>query len=266
MSNYLERLFVLGAVFALGILAIAFPIVNAQPTGADPTELGTGRFPAAAAGSHEALAGNVTTLNLAGESITRTWQGYHGNVTGNIVLGDADGNKLYNWAEVNPRGQVFASTNETVQWAYAQCFNYTAAGTFASDTANAGGTSQFGLNLTQLHAMFNVQAIDADSVDRTFNTTGSGGHPLFYLGSLEFTEGQCNSAWLFVDGEYQASDFSNALLYEPETASVIFTAIIEYETSQGFDGQNYDYQMLVIEDGHGTNTATTTYYFSVEIQ
>jgi hypothetical protein len=44
-----------------------------------------------------AEAGNITTMNITGWSQTQTWSGFVGNVTGRIVLDDADNKSLYEW-------------------------------------------------------------------------------------------------------------------------------------------------------------------------
>ena len=61
------------------------------------------------------------------------------------------------------------------------------------------------------------------------------------------------------------NNFEEALLYEPNSQSVIFTSIID-EDVLGFDGRTHDFEMIVLEDGRGTDTATTTYYFYVELE
>ena len=38
------------------------------------------------------------------------------------------------------------------------------------------------------------------------------------------------------------------------------------EDEPGFDDNPHDFQMIVLEDGHGTDTATDTYYFWVELE
>jgi hypothetical protein len=55
-------------------------------------------------------------------------------------------------------------------------------------------------------------------------------------------------------------------LYEPISTSVIFVSILDEEGPLGFDAASHDFEMLVLEDGHGTDTLTTSYYFYVELQ
>jgi hypothetical protein len=66
----------------------------------------------------------------------------------------------------------------------------------------------------------------------------------------------------------------NVLLYDNTTINQtgwIYTTLIENRTPSStndlvcYNGQACDFQILVNEDGHGTNTATTPYYFWVEL-
>jgi hypothetical protein len=248
------------------VLMIFFSVVTAlEPSGGNLTVINSSRAVAGDPTGVPAIAGNVTELNIYGVSNTRSWQGYFGNVTGTIQLADSSSNVMYNWSLASPRGEIFASTNDTINWQYLQCFNYTSTGTFADDTANAGGTSQHGMNLTQLHGLFNIEDRDIDSVEKTFNLFNLDGHIPFYASSLEFSQGECPTSRSFTNiGAAEPGKFDNALLYEPTSRSVIFTALLN-EDVMGFNGRTHDFQMLVLEDGHGTNTDTTTYYFYLEL-
>ena len=263
--------------FVAGVIANPYNVFGAQNT-----QINTSRLAPYNASNHSAYAGNVTELNIYGYSVTRAWQGYFGNVTGVITLSDSASNVMYNWSVTSPRGQVYASTNGSgITWTQLQCFNYTALGSFASDAAQAGNTSLNGMNLTQLQAMFNINSSgfngsikssrDEDSVDRTFTYRSDGadsdgrGHRLFYANYLQFDEGECWATRIYGPGGAQTIDiFEQVLMYEPESKSVVFTSLLN-EDVLGFDGRHHDFQMLVLEDGHGTNTATTTYYFYIEL-
>ena len=138
------------------------------------------------------------------------------------------------------------------------------------------------MNLTQLQDIFTINSSgfngsirssrDVDAVDWTFTYIGDGtgvdgrGHRQFFANYLNFTEGQCWTTRVYgPDGSQEEGEFEQVLLYEPESRSVIFTSLLN-EDLDGFDGKSHDFQMLVLEDGHGTNTATTTYYFYIEIE
>ena len=234
-----------------------------QPFGAETTFINSTRAPIDPAASVQAQAGNVTELNIFGYSPTQTWQGYFGNISGTIQLADAGDNVMYNWSLASPQGEIYASLNDSINWASIQCLNFTADGTKNDDTANAGNTSLYGTNLTQLEALFNIDFDDVDGVNETFNLFD---HNAFYTNNLEFSQNECRSTRLFGDsGSGVDSEFEEVLMYDPTTESVVFASIID-EDVMGFDNRTHDFQMLVLEDGHGVDIAESTYYFYVELE
>ncbi len=252
--------------FALFILISSFHVSAIGPTGGSVTPGTPQTAPADAAGSAAAQAGNVTAINIFGYSTTQTWQGYFGNVSGTIQLADASDNVIYNWTLAEPSGEVYASTNSTITWGNMQCFNFTANGTGGLGTS--GGTNQGGTNLTVLESRFNIASDDVDGVNETFSfAPGGDGHDLFYSANLQFSAGECLSTKLFNSGGGQASNqFEEVLLYEPATSSIVFASLLEEGTLNGFNSEDNDFQMIVPEDGHATDTSATSYYFFVEIE
>ena len=133
------------------------------------------------------------------------------------------------------------------------------------DTDNAGGTSAHGTNLSILEDMFGIAWDDVDGVNETFTLLGSG-HNTFYTNNIAFPEGQCRNTQVFSNaGQGEDNKFEEVLLYEPTTRSVIFTSLLN-EDLLGFDNNPHDFEMLVLENGHQTDTSTTTYYFWVELE
>lgn len=241
-------------------------VLAVQPFGANFSEVSSQRAPVDAPQSHEAIAGNVTEINIQGFSTTQSWQGYFGNISGTIQLADANDNALYNWSLASPQGEIYASINDSIDWTNIQCLNFSATGTYADDTSNAGGTSQFGTNLTQLESAYGIDWDDVDGVNETFTLLGASSHDTFYANNLEFLDSECHTTRLFTDlGTSEAGKFEEVLLYEPTSQSVVFTSLID-EDVLGFDDRTHDFQMLVLEDGHATDTSTTTYYFYVELE
>jgi hypothetical protein len=251
---------VIGVFFAYSAFAIQpnGAIINARPP---ETSFGN----STAADDAFAQAGNITELIITGTAVTQAWQGYYGNVSGTIELADASGDMMYNWSGyTNPTGEVYASTNSTISWVNVQCFNYTAEGNFSTDGETAGGTSLYGLNLSQLETMYGIATSDADGVDTTF--TGANSHVEFYTANKQFSAGECVSSDIFDSaGKSTDGNFEEALLYEPTTASVVFVSILE-SNQAGFDNKPHDFEMLVLENGHSGDTTSTTYYFFTELQ
>ncbi|HLC78299.1 MAG TPA: hypothetical protein VJH92_04185 [Candidatus Nanoarchaeia archaeon] len=262
-DSRLRSIFILSFIILFINLSCVLAI---SPTGANVTSVSNSTTSPDTPQSHAAVAGNVSELNLVGYSVTQSWQGYYGNVSGTIQLADSSDNILYNWSLASPEGEIYASINSTVSWTNVQCFNYTASGTFASDAGNAGGISQFGMNLTMLEGNYSIALEDVDGVNETFTLSGAGTHDNFYTNNLNFSEGECSNTRVYSDnGVGVNNEFEEALLYDPLGRNVIFTSILD-ENVLGYDGAAHDFEMLVLEDGHGSNTTTTTYYFYVEIQ
>ncbi len=211
--------------------------------------------------STAALAGNVTELNISGETITRHWAGFYGEISGKIVLEDANGNVFYDWTVANPQGEIYAARTNTVSWANIRCANATERS--GEDTfANA------------------TPANDEDAPSRTFLAYGSTdgytvtnghtgpGHPTFWVGSVQIDANTCYSAKMY-NSTRQEGEFWEVML--SDGSQVIYAATIANTNSQdngadGFDGTNHDFEMIVPEDGTGTDTATTTYYFWIELE
>jgi len=257
---YLVLLFFLAVSLQLSFIS------SISPSGGNVTIVKTETAPADTAGVQQAIAGNVTELNIFGYSTTQTWQGYFGNVSGTIQLADSNDKVLYNWSLASPQGEVYASTNSTILWNNVQCLNFTADETYTNEAGNGGTTNLHGLNLTGLENRFNITPNDVDGVNETFTLSGAGSHKLFYTSNQEFTGNECKSTRVYDNtGTGVNNHFEEVLLYEPTTESVIFTSILNSDTL-GFDNKTYDFEMLVLENGHGTDVSTTPYYFFVELE
>ncbi len=189
--------------------------------------------------SVDALAGNVTRLDINGLSITTSWQGYYGNISGNVILADAQNYSMYEWGNgTSISGEVYASRNDTIDWANIQCANSTI---IAAEESYLGQSSG-----------------DSDSVTNTFNSTS---HPSFFVGTTNLTGCPSTNAW--TSGAQNASNWHQILLADPND-KVVYTTIIDHGAT-GFDGETHDFQLLVGENGKNGDTSTTTYYFYTEL-
>ncbi|HOH03980.1 MAG TPA: hypothetical protein PK032_00740 [Candidatus Pacearchaeota archaeon] len=213
--------------------------VSALPTGANVTNLSSTRAPADDPTSAEAIAGNVTELSIFGYSLTQSWQGYFGNVSGTIMLADGNDNVMYNWSLASPEGEIYATNSSSVEWQGIQCY----------DEAN---------NMTFFENMFGIKPDDVDGINETFNLND---HPEFVTNSILFTAGSCDNTKLFDSNG--VGTFDEVLL--TDGSNLIFTSLL-LEDANGFDNVPHDFEMIVLENGHGTDIATTTYYFWVELE
>jgi len=173
--------------------------------------------------------GNITPMNISGDAQTDAWQGFYGEITGQIILGDNSCDKMYDWSLVNLSGEVYLSVNNAVAWA-----------------AIAGQqvcTVDEGLTGT-----------GSDRVNRTFtnNTLAGwdvGGTPI---------NGACQT-YTYVNNASQNVSFEEIILNDG-TTQYIYATKINADTA-GFDGNTHDYQIIVPDN---TSTQTTTYYVYVE--
>ncbi|OGJ21313.1 hypothetical protein A3K73_05670 [Candidatus Pacearchaeota archaeon RBG_13_36_9] len=236
------------AVIALFSAGLVLAVV---PFGADITENVTTRAAPDDPELHNANAGNVTYMTIFGYSVTQAWQGYYGNVSGTIMLADNNDKVLYNWSLANPEGEVYATENGTgqVDWGNVECFNISENG-----------------NLTALETWFNISSADPDGVNETFSYSND--HDVFYTADETFSYGECAAAFMFnSSGASDPTQFQEVLLTDQsDDVQIIFVALIEEFGRAGFDGNNYDFEMVVLENGHGTDTAYRNYYFYVELQ
>jgi len=240
---------VLVAVIALAIgatFAIADPLA---PTTLTQTTSSARNISALPAQSVEARGGNVTEVNINALTQTRVWQGYYGNIAGEITLDNANNFTFYNWTAAEPRGQIYATLNTSIAWTGVTCFN------FSNDSA--------AFHLT-IENYYGITAPDVDGVNETYTATN---HPAFQVGARTMSD--CPTTYIFRDDAAQTADFINVLLFDPtlnDTGWIYTTVIENRSTATGspqdltcYNGQDCDFQILVNEDGHGTNTLTTTW-------
>ncbi|MFA5857111.1 MAG: hypothetical protein WC867_07140 [Candidatus Pacearchaeota archaeon] len=252
--------FIIIIIFSLISLFFLESIIAISPSGGEIIGIKNETAPSGSPTSAQAVAGNVTELNIFGFSTTQTWQGYFGNISGTIQLADGSGRAMYNWSATNPEGEVFASLNDSLIWTNLACFNFSSDGSFTDDSLQSGNTSLYGMNLTQLESDFGIEPNDVDGVNETFIFQD---HPLFYVNNLMFSQGECRNTRIYNSTGQGA--FDEVLLYSPDNRAVVFASILR-DNAIGFDGREYDFEMLVLEDGHGEDVSTSTYYFYLELE
>jgi len=241
-------------------LLIMLPAVLAQqiPTQPEgPTTLDvvtTARREAAGAATIQALAGNVTQLSITANTVTQTWQAYYGNVSGTITLDDAFNNTIYNWAVASPEGEIYAS-EAPISFAYGNIFCYDFNMT---DT----GYSEFN-TLAEYEALLGLENDDVDGIDETF--TESTSYDTFYVAS-KYINDTCPTTQTYNQSEEKDPDtFQEVLLYDNTSNKLVYAALLEND-ALGFNNQQWDFQMIVGENGHNGDTTTTAYYFYVELE
>jgi hypothetical protein len=243
----------------LGMLVLtSVSIALAASTPEGPTTLtidATSRRTAVTSPTLNAVAGNVTQLTVAGTTVTQTWQGYYGNVTGTITLDDANNNTMYDWSLASPEGEIYAST-APVTWTSGnvKCYDF---------NLTDAGYSDF-VMLSEFETALGLGSDDIDGVDETF-IEGTG-YDNFYVGEYQ-VNAVCPTTQTYNGSETKdANSFQEVLLYDNTSNAIVYTGIIEETEPVGFNDLAWDFQMLVGENGHNGDTGTTTYYFYVELE
>ncbi len=243
----------------LGALMIFSITVYAQATPTGPDTLGATDPPerrdkgAGAAETIPAQAGNITELAISDNKTTTVWQGYFGNVTSNIVLQDANNASFYEWAIVDPSGEVFAANDSVSDWATVRCGNLTNTG---------DDTSEYHENETLLENFFNITSGQNDGFGETFTGEYSGGDIQVGSNTISSTD-NCPQTYTYVDNASQSTDYLELLLVT-DNRTLVFTTILEPSGTTGFDSLDHHFQMIVAEDG--LVAGGTNYYFYVELE
>lgn len=216
--------------------------VLGQPVAANGVQvISTGTRTISGTANVSAQGGNVTELRIDALSVTKTWQGYYGNITGNIHLDDANNNSFYIWGNATAlRGQIYATRNSSPDWVTVNCTNAT----------ERGGEETY----------LGMVPADGDSVMNTFNKTS---HPSFNVGLQPIAANSCFSTNIYVNGSEQATQFYQILLSDA-ASQTIYTTLIEKQ-EYGYNSQIMDFQLIVGENEHVGNIGPTTYYFFTEL-
>jgi hypothetical protein len=240
-------------ILLLILLANIALSANAPEGPTNLTIMNSSRRTPNAAETLEAKAGNVTQLNIYAKTQTNTWQGYYGNVSGNIVLEEAGGSTIYDWESTSPSGQLYATTSNNIDFSDGniKCYNF----------------SEFGAgykNLNVYEDSLGLTNMSADGINETFNTTTN--YDSFYVSSTQIT-GPCPTTYLYnaTNGSSQ-NTYQELMLYDVSENEIIYTSIIRQGGILGFDSQYWDFQMIIAENGHLGNDQTTTYYFYVALE
>ncbi|MFH0978188.1 MAG: hypothetical protein V1837_02690 [Candidatus Woesearchaeota archaeon] len=249
-----ERAIIRLLVFAVMIGLSLSAVVSADPTGPGVLNAGPSQRSDAIgkdAKQVAAEAGNVTELDIDANIITKTWQGYYGNISGVITLDDAQNKTMYNWIDANPQGEIFSTNSTSVSWADVFCFN------MDPDLPNEG-------NLTTFESYIGVPGSAMDGINETFKTKD---HSAFQIGSRTINADSCWSVKTYVNDAVQASsNFIEVMLVDNDSREAVFATILNNSVT-GFDAKPHDFQMLVpVAGGHAIPATLDTFYFYVELE
>ncbi len=214
-----------------------------QPSGADILTNESETKTPQAAEYLNTSGGTFTTIILSSETQNLKWKAYAGNVSGTLVLDDASDYSIYQWQLGTFTGEVYATRNDSISW---------------GDIVCADGT-----DISNEETAMNHTSSSEDSISNTFSLNT---HREFYVGSRKIDQSTCPSTFTWVNDTQQTpaidAPFQEVLLHDG--TNLVYTTFID-DNTQGFNYNDYDFQMIVAERGVGSLPATD-YYFYLELQ
>lgn len=220
----MEARYIVGIILFLVLCAVA--VIASEPDGATITPGTPQTKTPTNASSIVAQGGNVTPANLAATSKTKSWQGFWGNVSGNLTLEDNTGDLFYDWNLTNKTGEVLASRNQSIDFT-------TVAGIqtcTVDETLTGNGNDRTSKTFTNATVNFEIAGVTITAACRTFP----------YVSSAPST------------------NYEEIITSATGVTSIYVSKINASATA--FDGSTADYQILVPT----TKSGTETYYFWVE--
>lgn len=203
----------------------------ASPSGVSIVPGVTDTKPIIPAGFIDAQGGNFTNLNLSGETQTLAWQGYYGEISGNLTLSDGFNHTMYGWNALNLSGaKIFMSRASTIDWS-----------SIAPQNDCAVDETLTGMWSDRVNATF-VKDANAE----------------MSVGDVLISANSTCAAWTYVNSSAQSSLFQELIL--TDGTSTVYATFVE-QNSTGFDGSKHDFQMIVPD---AYDRSTSTYYFYAE--
>lgn len=233
----------IGLIMVLIFIAI-LKVIYATPIGPSITSITNETQNATPGTLINTTGGSITTMTLNLTQQNPRWKAYVGNVTGTLTLDDANSYTIYDWNLGTISGEVYATRNSsTVSWADINCSN-----------ATHINNEEIAMNHTN----------PDDNITTTFDDSNDEG---FYVGDVYIAPSSCSAVHTYINDQEQSSDFEEVVLYDGtdvDNGKIIYATILEDDT-QGFDTNEYDFQMIVPENGAATWSSSTAYYFYAEI-
>jgi len=235
-----ERILILGIILSIFLLGF---VIAADPVSPDGITYGENETKNVSDSLMVNISGGViSNFNLSATIQNPRWKAFVGQVVGSFTLSDSLGSTIYDWTLATVTGRVYATrTNGEVAWTSIGC----------ADTAALESE-----NIEMSHSN------PDDNLTATFSDTT---HDSFYVGANAITQDSCYSLNTYVNSikdESAGQPFEEMALHDG--SNLVFATILE-EDSTGYNGESYDFQMIVPENGSAGFTSATPYYLYVEI-
>lgn len=229
-------------VFVISVLVFSKAFLSADPIGpSQMVSVWNETKNTTSAAMFNISGGYIAALNLTASVQNTHWKAFVGWVNGAFTLDDFSGSTIYDWSLSVTTGRVYTTRDSsTIEWNLIQCAN---------------GTTNLAAENT---AMFHNRT--ADNITATFIYPGT--HDPFWVAGRPINSNACPTLNTYINDVSQDDDFEEMALYD--STSIIYATILE-DNLVGYDGQPYDFQMLVPENGSQGFTGATPYYLYVEL-
>jgi uncharacterized membrane protein len=213
------------------VFALAATLVIAAPQDAQSAAGTAETYTVTGANAYSAEGGNITEVNVSSDASTSKWQGFWGNISGSLRLGDGTSNIFYDWSGITFQA-VYASPGTTLNWAT------------VSDLAGQGAREGKDTD-------YNLTSTDPDSINQTMSGAACSAGTIFTNadGVTPYNSTAGAGSWETCLGE----DTSNL-------AGTVFGTDVISAGADAFNGDTVQYQLMVPVEEAGTN-----YYFYLEI-
>jgi hypothetical protein len=240
MTKQKETKTKIAIVATLLFLTIFFTsFVIATPTGPSDINVTANETKATTAGQMINISGGIISkINITASVQNPHWKAFVGWIDGKFTLDDSSGSTIYDWTLTTVGGEVYATRASGIaNWGTISCADATEI--TAEDTA--------------------LDHAGEDNITSTF--TPASNAQTFVVAGTTIPAGTCSATNTYVGGAKTAV-FEEVILHD--TSDIIFATILE-EDEEGFDGTDYDFQMLVPENANSSWTSSTAYYLYVEL-
>lgn len=248
-EKFQKEIFILG-VFSLISLILLAVFISATPTGPSFVNVTSNNTKAATAAAMINISGGyIATLNISANVQDPRWKAFVGNATGSFSLADATGAQIYNWASAAITGRIYATRNSSItNWAIVNCSNRT---TLENENAVM---------------ILNSTTAPSDNITQTFNMTP--GNAPFFVGAQFISANTCPTLLTYQNSVAQnpavSTFFQEVPLFTPP-GNIIYQTPIQVPAPVGYNGQTWNFQMLVPENGTVGFGSATAYYLYVEL-
>ena len=229
---------VFGMIILLSLL-LTLNLILALPDKPAITSVSNQTFANPYTGFFNISGGYIATINLTANFQNTNWKAFIGNVTGKFTLSDAGGSTIFDWTFATTTGNVYATRSSgAITWGSINCSNVT-----YLENENV----QLGFNSS------------LDNITATFDNVT---HSAFLAAGRYMSANSCPTLNTYKNNATQDADFEEMAMYDG--SNTLYATILENDVV-GYDGNPYDFQMIVPENASSAWGGAIAYYMYVEL-